>query len=766
MIKTKGRLYTAAEVAFCFLASVIIAIAALNIGLKTEPGKILPTGLSMRSGEMCENITRGIDLALEDISQIRAGNASSGIMRLLTFVHPDLFFYLALLVPEAAAKTVLIAGFYVRFGLCCAAMYYFLSKHLRLTRLFSALLAVMYAFSSQIVFTAQFSSVMNMAVMIPLVMSAFDSYLQKRTWKAFALVCLASFGLSVSGGFGVISGIPAMILMALLMCNSLYSTFKMAFTSWLKLLGGLITGLAMSMVFVLPGLLSMKFDVDVSESFKNSRVTYTFFELIRGTFVLRSGSIYQNTAPLFYVGILTLVAVIAFALNEKIPVRLKVAAAVIAAVFHISCCSSFVNETVSVYGAAPVLNSSRLICLEAVVFFVAGIGLKNAKSLTRGDHIAACLIPLFFLIMSGSSTSGTSFASPIVISTFLAIICESVLVYAAAKDRLTSKAKYAVLFIVFVLVGVNTAFIMFNNSIQKNAAEEYFAGSGSGSLSGNLIIDKGIKLPMLNDGETYLVVPSDLSSFLAGDTAVDGLNYIAMKETGEKAFEEIFLKISDKREIKQEGLDTFLLNGGFNDFAFSPFNVEPGERIFILCTSSGGATVDIFTSEGESGRAFTGPFLTEIGGSAGEVTLKIHIESEGEDACRIAFYKLNGSVINDVLTKSGSFRSSGFIADVKNVDGICSIVMPFAYDGTKVRIDGKPCDTYDFCGKLAVTFDCGGRDAVEVSVSQNPSGILPGALISAGAAVCLIAIPLFHMYNKKKIVTGEGTETDAKQKDN
>ena len=42
MNKASGKLNTAAELAFCFFASVTIAAAALNLGLNTEPGKILP----------------------------------------------------------------------------------------------------------------------------------------------------------------------------------------------------------------------------------------------------------------------------------------------------------------------------------------------------------------------------------------------------------------------------------------------------------------------------------------------------------------------------------------------------------------------------------------------------------------------------------------------------------------------------------------------------------------------------------------------------
>ena len=69
MIRNKGKINTVDGVLFCFLASVIIAVFALNIGLVTEPGKILPTGLSMRSGETDTKIIRGIEIALDDTGQ-------------------------------------------------------------------------------------------------------------------------------------------------------------------------------------------------------------------------------------------------------------------------------------------------------------------------------------------------------------------------------------------------------------------------------------------------------------------------------------------------------------------------------------------------------------------------------------------------------------------------------------------------------------------------------------------------------------------------
>ena len=72
MIKTNGKLKRLDGIVFCFLAAIAIAAVALNIGLHVEPGKILPTGLSMRSEELNENLLRGIDHAIEDIGMIKA----------------------------------------------------------------------------------------------------------------------------------------------------------------------------------------------------------------------------------------------------------------------------------------------------------------------------------------------------------------------------------------------------------------------------------------------------------------------------------------------------------------------------------------------------------------------------------------------------------------------------------------------------------------------------------------------------------------------
>lgn len=762
MNNTKGKLSENRGVIFCFLASVLIAALAYYAGLKIEPGKILPEGLSMRSGPMSDSIVYGINIALDDIDLIKSGNAGSGLWRLLTFVHLDLFFYLALLLPQSVAKAVLMTGYFVRFGLCASAMYYFMSEHVKLSRMFSLLLAVMYAFSSQVIFTAQLAEIMNMAVMMPVLMSAVDSYYKKRTWKSFSLVCIASFGLGATGGFGILTGIPAMILISLLMSFGLYKTFKMAFSSWLKALGSILTGLILTAAFSVPGLYAMSFDVNISESFSKAKVSYTVYDLIRGMFALRSGGIVMNSAPVFYVGILTITAVIAFALNEAIPVRLKVASGVITAVFYISCCSSFVNETLSIFGAAAILMSARLICLGVLVFFIAGIGLKNINTLTRGGFIATCLIPLAFLVVANNSTAGTTLAAPILVATFIAVILESGLVYALAKDKLTNIAKVVIVVAVYALVGINAAFIMFNNTITKPTVEQYFIPEYGDGTAQSLIFDSDFDLPAINGADNYQIVNADLSIFEFEDSAIDGINFISNNINDEELFEEIFITPEgDEDEMFIKGPDRYGLDVGTNIYNFEPFDVISGERLFIYCTAMEGAAVKIKSSDGLSEKTFTGPFLTALDVGEGEVKLDFTISSEGEEVCYIALYKLNENSLNGIKKLSGNAASSGFTIGTRALAGTNTLLLPYSYDDTRVKIGGKYRDTFEFFGKIACTFECNGEDNMEVSVERKDSGIVPGVLISAVAALCFIAIPLTQRYNKKKTVSGEGNTTNA-----
>ena len=758
MNNTKGRLKDYRGELFCFLAAVLIAFIALNAGRYIEPGKILPTGLSMRSDKLNENILGGINNALDDISLIRNGSADQNLWRMLTFIHLDIFFYLALLIPRAA-KTVLMAGYYIKFGLCCSAMYYFLAKHIKISKLAASLLAVMFAFSSQIIFNAQFSAVMNMAIFMPVLLSSIDSYYKTRSWKSFAFIWLASFAVGASGGYGLLTGIPAAVFISLLMAVGLYESMKMAINSWFKVLGGFVAGVVTTAAFALPGLMLMKVDVNIAESVKNAKVSFTVMDLIRATFMLRSGSISTGNVTSFYIGILTIAALVAFIINEEIPLRLKVTAAVMVSVFHIVCCSTFVNETVSIFGTSPILTSSRLICLEILLFFIAGIGIKNITGLGRGGFIAVCLIPLAFLILSNNASAATSLSSVILIATFIAIILEAILIYGIAKDRLSGKAKAVVLILGFIFVGINASFIMFNNSITKMSTEEYFQPEFGDEEAQVLIYDNEFELAALN-GSKFLIVPEDIDLYERGSYPIDDVNFLSEKISGTNLFEEIYITPSADADVHQKDPDRFILDAGTNYLPFSPFRISPDERIFLYCTAMCGAAVEIETDNDAGTRVFTGPFLTELDPESGEVKLNFEIESDGEEVCYIALFKLNRDAYSELIAFSGDAVSSRFKIDTRGKTGDCTVILPYSYDDTKVKVNGSYCKTFEYAGKLCAAFNGNGGE-MEVTVDRKSDGIVPGIALSALAALSLVAIPISQRYNEKKRRCTEGNNNNA-----
>ena len=196
-----------------------------------------------------------------------------------------------------------------------------------------------------------------------------------------------------------------------------------------------------------------------------------------------------------------------------------------------------------------------------------------------------------------------------------------------------------------------------------------------------------------------------------------------------------------------------------------PLDISSGDRMFVYCSSPAGASVRIENSDGMSERIFEGPFLTEIYTDSEDIAVNISLTSESERTCRVSLVVLKESVYESMKTLSGEVSGSAFKVNINStnrVRGINTLILPYAYDeGTRVRINGTAYDTYDICGKMALTFECGDNETVDVKIGKQAEGTLVANMISAFMALCLVAIPLIQRYNDKKKVTGEGNNTNA-----
>lgn len=767
MISTRtGRQKLIDGFVICFLAAACAATIALNIGLSLSPGKILPTSISMRTGEMSENIIAGLKNAENEVFGIKNGMDPVDAWNLISDHNLDLFFLIALILPKNLTQAVLTIGYFLRFGAAASLIYWFCCCHTGLRRLYSFLLGMMYALSAQVILTAQFATVMNMVVIIPAALSAFDSYLRERTWKAFGLSCLACAMTAVSGSCGCLSGIPFLAVAALLLSVSLYRLKRQIFSSWLKLLGAVTAGTAMASFTVIPRFIGFTPGFDVVASFKTAEMRYKLYDLLRHTYAAQSGGLDRDMVPVFYIGILTLEAVVLFWANFKIPVRVKVTTAVILSVWYISCASSFVSEAVSIFGESNVLSASRLICLEVFLFFCAAIALRNIDGVTSGALYAAFLVPMAFLVFSGNFYSDIQFSTTINLGTAATMLVCGLIVRHIALETpekpVGKRFKTVIATIGAAAVTVNASFIMFNNSVSLSDSGVDMIPDNTEMLDGEYI-DSGetAGLSVFSEGYRFLLLSEDISSYNASDFA-DAFNYMSGKAGADACFEkyDITLVYSDQADLVKD--DLYKVGSGFSSVTYE-LNCEDGDRMFVYCGFGGDTTIRNTNGDFEEETDLTKPSLTEIDASEGKHEVAVFFSLDGETESRLAFLRLRQPAADDLERVTHSMEKDGFSFRTKDIpgqrSGTASFVTSMPYDASvKIMVNGRNCKTFNYMGLTGCVFDAS-ESAGEyvVRFTKVVPGLAGGIAVSAAVCLAVIAIPLIYKYTYKNNKKGKGS---------
>ena len=745
-----------------FLAAACAATIALNIGLSISPGKILPASISMRTGEMSENIIAGLKNAENEILRIKGGMDQADAWNLISDHNLDLFFLIALILPKGLIQAVLTIGYFLRFGAAASLMYWFCCRHTGLCRLYSFLLGMMYALSAQVILTAQFAPVMNMVVVIPAALSSFDSYLRERTWKSFGLSCLACALTAASGSCGCLSGIPFLAVAALLMSVSLYSLKRKIFSSWLKLLGAVTTGAAMASFTVIPRFIGWVPKFDVVASFRSAEMRYKLYDLLRHTYVAQSGGLDRDMVPVFYFGILTVEAVVLFWANFKIPVRIKVTTALILSVWYISCASSFVSEAVSIFGESNVLSASRLICLELFLFFCAAIALRNISGVSSGALYAAFLVPMAFLVFSGNFFSDIQFSTTINLGTAVTMLVCGLIVRRLATVPAGKRFKTVIAALGAVAVTVNASFIMFNNSVSLSDSGVDMIPDTSEMLDGEYIDSGEITgLSVFSEGYKFLLLSEDISTYDAADFA-DAFNYMARKADAGACFDkyDLTLVYSDQAEFVQD--DYYLVGEGFSSITYE-LSCEKGDRMFVYCGFDGDITLRNTNGEFEEETDLSDPALAELDASEGKHELAVFFSLENETKSRLAVLRLRQSAADALEKATHSMGKDEFSFRTKDIPGQASGTVSFVtsvpYDpSVKITVNGRNCKTFDYMGRLGCVFEASGSTAeYVVRFTKVVPGLTGGIAVSAAVCLAVIAIPLIYKYTNKNNKKGKGS---------
>ncbi len=759
-----------------FLAAVLMAVLAFQICLNTKPGQFLPKQLTLRNDTTGVYIIQGIEDSAAQASLIRESLAGSGKMTAgecwtkIANDNLDPFFLLAVAFP-GAARLIIEIGFFLKFGLAAAFMYYFCCRHIGPGRIMSVILGLSYAFSSQMILLAQFSAVMNLAVLFPLVMSSFDSFLRQRTIKTFIIATVASALLAACGTCADIVGLPYMVIASLIMCLALYDSAKTILSSWVRLLITEVMGLLLAGFIVFPRFASLEPVFGFEASYENAAVNYTFFDILSQTKLMLAGGITGERAPVWYFGILTVTALVLFAANRKIPFRLKAGVLAVTAVTFITCSSSFVREMFTIVKVTPVITGSRLICLSVILIFAAALSLKNASGLANGVYYASCLIPCAMVIISNvRSYDGKSSAMSQVLTVMAYLICACAVRYQAEGGSGWKLKTFAVLAVFTVFC--NTAFQIANNTVRAIAVRDPY-GASEQEDKAHLSCEEGFEMSVFTDSDKirYLIVSTDLSEASGDMEYIRALNLAAQSALIGDLFTFEPASAYNTKNLKADGMNRYTLSSGYSEASFSVGSEQEG-RCFIFSSFTCPGSIS-FNQDGYNNiMEFDGTYICEVGGDGSIGTVYLSYNSNGEETGEITFQRLIPGALEALngatLTSDGLNFSFGF-DDIPGMQGgIKTVIFSIPYsDDYSVRIAGHEAKTFGYNGRLAAVFSCSGdTPSYDVVIGRKVPGLGGGIAVSVVIGVFLVAMAVKGGYNNKASSDDGKAGSDAQQEDN
>lgn len=759
-----------------FLAAVFMAVLAFQICLNTKPGQFLPKQLTLRNDTTGVYIIQGIEDSAAEASLIRESLSGNGSMTAgecwleITNDNLDPFFLLAVAFP-GAARFIIEIGFFLKFGLAAAFMYYFCCRHIGPGRIMSVILGLSYAFASQVILLAQFSAVMNLAVLFPLVLSSYDSFLRKRTIKKFIFATVVSALLAACGTCADIVGLPFLVLASLIMCLALYDTAKTILSSWVRLLTTEIVGLLLAGFIVFPRFASLEPVFDFEAAYEKAAVNYTFFDILIRTKLMQAGGITGEVAPEWYFGILAVTALVLFAANRKIPFRLKAGVFAVTAVTFITCCSSFVREMFTLVKVTPVITGSRLICLSAILIFAAALSIKNASGLANGVYFASCLIPCAMVMLSNvRSYDGKSSAMSLVLTILAYVICACAVRYQAEGGSGWKMKTFAVLAVFTVFC--NTAFQIANNTVKAIAVRNPYGASEQEDMA-RLSCEEGFEMSVFTDSDKirYLITSTDLSEAAGDMEYVRALNLASQSALTGDLFTFESASAYNMRNMTADGMNRYSISSGHSEASFSVGSDGEG-RCFIFSSFTCPGSISFNQGGYNSNMEFDGSYICEVGNDGGIGTVYLSYNSNVEETGEITFQRLIPGALealNEATHTSDGLKFSFGFDDIPGMQGgIKTVIFSIPYsDDYSVRIAGREAKTFEYNGRLAAVFSCSSdTPSYDVVIGRKVPGLGGGIAVSVVIGIFLIAMAVKGGYNNKASSDDGKAGSDAQQEDN
>ena len=692
---------------------------------------------------------------------------------------------------ETKTFKLILTEYLIRFGLASLTMFCFAVYCMKLNDSKALLISLMYSLSSLVIVFAQNSSIMNLVIVLPLVMWAVFKYQYKPSINLGMVLAIAIAGLAVTGIYGVVFGIPFVMIFMLytgiIMQKSLSDNIRVTSLGLLSVISGLLLSFPVWMSY----LQKLKPTKSIAEAFKSSSMRYTFPDFLyrflplsrlnltydasstaipEGTLsiskIYESGSLGSAAldtnltfVPSMYMSVLALLLLICFFINKRIPVTGRICAGVLVFAYNFGYAFVPFDAISNIFDMGTVLGSVRFVFLHALLCFllIVALGLfePDNSSIKLATILLVCISIMFTALFDGDASSSLK---P-VLCVILPVVYYLIFTSFGSRKWMFSALAIILACEFWLVTDINfktsvVPSVYCNNPLSINKADSSLDSSGVDDI---MLLGKG------NNNSFATVAYSDFEP----KNILEVANLIYSEKYDSTLFEEMVpVTMYTECMDRIDGICTI----NDSDYGkliatFDGKNIDENSRIILYSDyyEKSHWMITNIDSRGflERGSSERGPFVRDITDEIDDIVnlikeygLQIEVDlmnNEGVNSFSLGFYIVDKNKIEEYnqLFSDGtaSFSDSAMIRVITNSD--------FDSD-LRVSINLRGYDTYDFCGKIAFDVDSAELTGKTVRISDS-GGVQVVTVILEGCA-WIIVLALVVCTRRRGIVDSKEEE--------
>lgn len=707
------------------------------------------------NGTIFNGVTTEAMQSVEIRSLLFSSNAydrAEGIRSILTS-HMDPFFLLFVIFGGATRK--LFSGLlFIRVGLAGASANHFVRKHVGVKGLTSLFISTVYALSGPVLMGVANSQIIDLAIILPIVLSSIDSYCRKSSIRKFFRLILSFALLAVSGIYGMLSGLLFIILGSITMVSIVVNKDK-RLSCYGNIFVALIISICITSVVSVPSILDANPVFKFSDIWAASVVRYKMLDVLGTLFdgrILSSASV--NGIPQLSLSITFLFLYVLFLINERIPMALKVSSIAGFLLIYLSISWSVVDEIFSIWGTSDIAIYSRIICYAALMLMYASISLRNITGVSRNEIYMAAAILFAVLIIHKANCDEVGPGTFSTLFSFGAVIFITV-VMLFINEHPEHPLESILISVMIAGVFVNLIFVLGPSEYQDNFLMTKKIGNNDNNV---IYTNYGHTIPLFysdNDNE-FILINSDITEAVRTQSLPEVINMAARTAL----MDDIFIKQDTYTLYSNGSTDLgggmFLPNIPGNDLQITirAYNIETeGVKYFVYSGFGDNQSLSLMYGEDVINTYYDRAFIAEITPTVPEFNLKL-VAYNGQDESEFSLWRYSDENAQRFESGIKTFNNATInLSDIPlmNYAGAKTVITSINYDSKFMAVNeaGEHLNTLNVAGKLAVVIT-NPENSKNISIKVPTYDMITGLAISVISFVTVTSIYVIILKGNKK----------------